>query len=169
MKKILWQTRADWVLQDRWLAPCYFEDWLGDVKELHTFKWLSSHFAHLCWSPSVSVLQFTSRLTSPSPDVCQVQRWPSLVVSSPEPSTERFLLAGCGDGGGWRGLSGFLWPCCFFASQSPGRQRRSRRKMTLYGRTLMVAEKPHEHRKKENGSLFPEVCGSSVNAAESLL
>ncbi|TNN73543.1 hypothetical protein EYF80_016138 [Liparis tanakae] len=104
------------------------------------FSFPTSCFQYWLDFTPVSVLQLTSRLTRPSPDVCQTQLWPSLVVSSPEPGTERFLalLAGSGDGGGCRGFSGFASPGCPLASATTGRQRKRRRRK-LHGRTLMIS------------------------------
>lgn len=84
----------------------------------------------------VSVLQFSSRLTRTLPDVCQTQRCPSLVVSSPEICTKCSLLLSAGGVAGLeRGLSCFT--CCCSASVT----RRTRRSsQELCGRTLMSAE-----------------------------
>lgn len=118
--------------------------------DLSQVRYCCKFLPHLCCSPSVSVLQFTSRLTSPSPDVCQMQRCPSLVLSSPEPGTERFLglLAGGGEDGGWRGLSGLPCPGCRLASARTGKQRR-RRKRKLHGRTLIFTAVGHLDTGKE--------------------
>ncbi len=93
-----------------------------------------------------------------------MQRWPSLVVSSPEPGTERFLglLAGWGDGGGWRGLSGFPWPGCRLASVRMGKQRR-RTKRKLHGSRLMVSGKGHlETEKREDEKTWKSIYYSEV-------
>lgn len=93
---------------------------------------------HLTRSPSISAEQFTSRLTRPSPDVCHTQLWPCLVVSSPELSTDRFLvlLAGGGDVWGWRGFSRLSWPGCRLAS---ARRMRHSRKTQVHRAARMVA------------------------------
>lgn len=90
-----------------------------------------------------SMVQLTVRLTRPSPEVCQMQRCPSLVLSSPELGTERFLallVGGAVEGGGCRGLSGFGWPGCRLPSCTAGRQSRTRNRK-LKGMVFMVTGK----------------------------
>lgn len=107
------------------------------IKLLHLNKEKSSA-VHLCCCPAVCEVQFTSsRLTRPSPDVCQEQWWPPLVVRSPETVTEGYVLArGEGKGSCW---SCPAFPCPGSMLLIPDRKKRMMKKEPNNW-TFMVAE-----------------------------